>query len=63
MLPTSGLFPVALLAAWRLGRTVVPLNYLLSQDDLAFVIEDAELDAVITVGPMLELRRVRSRIT
>ncbi|MCP4498271.1 MAG: long-chain fatty acid--CoA ligase [Phycisphaeraceae bacterium] len=53
MLPTSGLFPAALLAAWRLGRTVVPLNYLLSPEDLAFVIEDAGLDAVVTVGPML----------
>ncbi|HWB20530.1 MAG TPA: hypothetical protein VG711_09540, partial [Phycisphaerales bacterium] len=27
MLPTSGLFPLALIATWRLGRTVVPLNY------------------------------------
>ena len=35
MLPTSGLFPAALLGAWRLGRTVVPLNYLLSPEDLA----------------------------
>jgi long-chain acyl-CoA synthetase len=54
MLPTSGLFPAAMLAGWRLGRTVVPLNYLLSKDDLAFVIDDAELDAVVTVGKMLE---------
>ena len=41
MLPTSALFPVAMLATWMLGRTVVPLNYLLSQKDLAFVIDDA----------------------
>ncbi len=54
MLPTSGLFPIALLAAWRLGRTVVPLNYLLSKEDLAFVINDAGLDAVVTIGPMLD---------
>ena len=54
MLPTSGLFPASMIAGWRLGRTMVPLNYLLSKEDLAFVIEDAELDAVITVGPMLE---------
>ena len=53
MLPTSGLFSVAMLAGWRLGRTMIPLNYLLSKEDLAFVIKDAELDAVITVGPML----------
>ena len=34
MLPTSGLFPVALLATWMLGKTAGPLNYLLSRDDL-----------------------------
>ena len=27
LLPTSGVFPMALLAGWMLGRTVVPLNY------------------------------------
>ena len=54
MLPTSGLFPAAMIAGWRLGRTMIPLNYLLSKEDLAFVIEDAELDTVITVGPMLD---------
>lgn len=53
MLPTSGLFPISMLAGWRLGRTMIPLNYLLSKEDLAFVIEDAELDTVITVGPMI----------
>ena len=54
MLPTSGLFPMALLATWMLGRTAVPLNYLLKKDDLEYVINDAELDAVVTVKPMLE---------
>ncbi len=54
MLPTSGLFPAAILAGWRQGRTMIPLNYLLSKEDLAFVIDDAELDTVITVGPMLD---------
>lgn len=55
MLPTSGLFPAAALACWTAGRTVVPLNYLLSADELAFVVEDAELDAVVTIGPMVDL--------
>jgi long-chain acyl-CoA synthetase len=54
MLPTSGLFPMALLAAWCLGRTVVPLNYLLRREEIEFVIDDAGLDAVVTVGPMLD---------
>jgi long-chain acyl-CoA synthetase len=54
MLPTSGITPAAMLAVWRLGKVPVPLNYLLSTKDLAFVIEDAELDAVITVKKMLD---------
>lgn len=54
MLPTSGLSPAALIAIWLLGRTAVPLNYLLKGEDLAYVIDHAELDTVITVGPMLE---------
>jgi len=54
LLPTSGLFPAAILAAWGLGRTPIPLNYLLGRDDLAFVLADSGCDAVITVGPMLD---------
>ena len=55
MLPTSGLFPVAATAIWSLGRTVVPINYLLSADEIAYIIQDAGLKSVITVGPMLEM--------
>lgn len=54
MLPTSGLFPVAALAAWSLGRTLVPLNYLLAKSDLAYVLGDAGCDTVVTVQPMLD---------
>ncbi|MHC4414459.1 MAG: class I adenylate-forming enzyme family protein [Planctomycetota bacterium] len=54
MLPTSGLFPMAMLGTWMLGRTGVPLNYLLKADDLEYVIRDAGLDTVVTVTPMLE---------
>ncbi len=54
LLPTSGLFPAALLATWMLGRTAVPLNYLLSRSDLEYIAADAGLDAVLTVGPMLD---------
>ncbi len=54
MLPTSGAFPIAALGAWMAGRVVVPLNYLLKPEELQFVVEDAELDAVVTVGPMLD---------
>lgn len=54
MLPTGGLFPMAALGAWLLGRTVVPLNYLLKSSDLQYVVDDSEIDAIVTVGPMLE---------
>lgn len=55
MVPTSGLFPLAMLAGWTLGRTMVPLNYLLSREEIEFIVADAELDAVVTVGPMVSL--------
>jgi len=54
ILPTSGLFPMSMVATWMLGRTIVPLNYLLKNEDLEYVIGDAELDCIITVTPMLD---------
>jgi long-chain acyl-CoA synthetase len=54
LLPTSGAFPAAAIAAWTLGRTIVPINFLLSRSDLEYVARDAGLDAVITIGPMLD---------
>lgn len=54
MLPTSGLFPMAMVASWMLGRTIVPLNYLLKPEEREYVIRDAELDVVVTVTPMIE---------
>jgi long-chain acyl-CoA synthetase len=45
---------VSLAAIWMLGRTIVPLNYLLSKDELAWIIEHAELDLVVTASGMLE---------
>ena len=54
LLPTGGAFPIAALAAWMLGRTVVPLNYLLKPDELQYVVDDCACDTILTVGPMLE---------
>jgi len=54
LLPTSGLFGAAALAGWITGRVIVPLNYLLKQPELEYVIKDCEADTVLTVGPMLE---------
>lgn len=54
LLPTSGAFPIAALGAWMLGKTVVPLNYLLKPDELQYVIDDCAADTILTVEPMLE---------
>lgn len=57
LLPTGSAFPIAALGAWMLGRTVVPLNYLLSKDELQYVVDDCETDVVVTAGPMLDFMK------
>jgi long-chain acyl-CoA synthetase len=54
LLPTSGAFPIALLAAWLAKRVAVPFNYLLAREELTHVIRDSDVDTIITVGPMLD---------
>ncbi len=54
MLPSAGAFPMAALAVWWLGRTVVPLNFLLKPDELNHVVRDSEIDLIITSGQLLE---------
>jgi long-chain acyl-CoA synthetase len=62
LLPTGGAFPMAALAAWMLGKVVVPLNYLLKQEELQYVIDDCETDTVVSAGPMLDFLGFRPRI-
>lgn len=54
LLPTSGAFPIALLATWLARRTAVPLNYLLSPQELSYVIDDSDIDTIITVDAMID---------
>jgi len=54
MLPTSGAFPAAILGTWLAKRTPIPLNYLLSGDELAYVIADSEVDTIVTSRELLE---------
>ncbi|HYD01149.1 MAG TPA: AMP-binding protein [Phycisphaerales bacterium] len=54
MLPSSGAFPIAALAGWISGRVIVPLNFLLKQEELQYVIDDCGCDTVVTATPMLE---------
>lgn len=54
MVPTSGAFPIAALAGWMLGKVVVPLNYLLKQEELQYVIDDCGCDTVVSAGVLLD---------
>lgn len=54
MLPTGGAFAMTALGAWMLGRTVVPLNYLLKPEELQYVVDDCETDLVLTATPLVE---------
>ncbi|MGE3106827.1 MAG: class I adenylate-forming enzyme family protein [Phycisphaerales bacterium] len=53
LLPTGGAFPIAALAGWASGKTIVPLNYLLKHDELQYVVDDCGCDTIVTAGPML----------
>ncbi len=54
MLPTSGAFPITFLGAWLAGRVPVPLNYLLAEDELKYVIGDSDIDTIVTSTQMLD---------
>ena len=62
LLPTGGAFPLVGLAAWMLGKTVVPLNYLLKPEELQFVVDDCETDTIVSAGPMLDYLGTRPRV-
>jgi long-chain acyl-CoA synthetase len=54
LIPASGAFPIAALAAWMLGKTVVPLNFLLKRDELQYVVDDCGCDTILAVTPLLD---------
>ena len=49
MAPTSSACATAILACWYAGRTPVPLNFLLGEQELGQVVHDAGLDCVLTI--------------
>lgn len=63
LLPTSSLGAVALLACWYSGRVPVPLNFLLSAEELAGVVRDAELDLILTISHFAEAAKGLERAT
>jgi long-chain acyl-CoA synthetase len=62
MAPTSGAFPMAGLATWCLGKTAVPLNFFLKQEELQYVIEDSGMDTLVTVQAMLDFMGYTPRV-
>jgi len=52
LLPTSGLFPIGIIAGWMLGRPLVPINYLLKPEHLQHVVRDSGMTAIVGVDPM-----------
>ena len=54
MLPTSGAFSMAMLAAWLTDRVIVPINYLLGPEDRQFIADDSGIDTLLTANVMLE---------
>ncbi len=62
MLPTGAAFPNALVGVWLAGRVMVPLNYLLSPEELGYVIVDSGIDTIITANAMLEFMGGRERL-
>ena len=55
MLPSSTAFPAVLFGTLWAKRVAVPLNFLLSADELTTVITDADIDVIITVRHFEEL--------
>jgi long-chain acyl-CoA synthetase len=55
LLPTSGAFPIAALAAWILGKVVVPINYLLKPEEMNYVVRDCGCDTIVTAQMLLDV--------
>lgn len=54
MLPTGGATPTAILACWQAGRVPIPLNYLLGNEELRYVIDHSGIDTLLTAGPLVD---------
>ena len=54
MLPTCGAFGMVALGIWMAGRVVVPLNYLLTREELEFLVEDSGCEVVLSTQVMMD---------
>ncbi|HEY1685736.1 MAG TPA: AMP-binding protein [Tepidisphaeraceae bacterium] len=51
-LPSSGGFAVSFFATLFAGKTIVPINFLLSEREIGHIIADSEIDTVLTAPPL-----------
>ncbi|MEM1424428.1 MAG: AMP-binding protein, partial [Planctomycetota bacterium] len=54
LIPASGATAFCALAAWWTGRVVVPLNFLLKDEELQYVVDDCETDTLIASRKLTE---------
>ncbi|PCI11255.1 hypothetical protein COB72_01565 [bacterium] len=54
LIPTSGVFAAAAYGVWIGGRTAVPMNYLLDEKTLNYVIKDCGCDLIIASRKLIE---------
>src|SRR5271155_4930257 len=52
MLPSSAAFAASFYGILLAGKTVVPINFLLSEREVAHVLADSGIDTVITAAPL-----------
>lgn len=54
LIPTSGIFAASAYGIWLAGRTAVPMNYLLDETTLNYVIDDCGCDLLIASRKLIE---------
>jgi long-chain acyl-CoA synthetase len=54
LIPTSGIFAAAAYGIWLTGRTAVPMNYLLDEPTLNYIIQDSGCDLIIASRKLIE---------
>jgi long-chain acyl-CoA synthetase len=52
LLPSGGGFVASFYGILQAGKCVVPINFLLSENEIAHVLADSGLDTVVTIGPL-----------
>jgi long-chain acyl-CoA synthetase len=62
MLPTGGAMPTCILGAWQARRVPIPLNFLLGNEELRYVIEHSGIDTLLTATPMVDFVGGRSAL-